>query len=418
MNTWTRIGLVLLRVAIGWHFLFEGIEKLDSWYYGPREGKPVWSAAGYLRESQGPLGGWFRSQAPDADGDMLNQLTMGMPKEPPKTVPETVIKQWEKQFDAFVAHYELGSAKALQPEHVGYMAMSPLAPALAAVPWPAIARSTPPGEKAENLQLRLAKADFALAKERAQTWLIKGDRMVPSKLPKVDEKVKETTVQRLALYRKKLDALQEIETKGMPAFDHDAWKDEVRTLKKDIEKLRVDLLQDLNKPIKDTMTVAGARLSNKQVKSGPVPTEYVAGTWLDYVPWKVDKLAGLPAPDEPVATTNLDRINFVTRWGVTLVGACLMLGLFTRTSCVVGAGFLLMFYLAMPSLPWLPLNPRAEGHYLFINKNIIEMIALLALATTPSGKWLGLDGLIQFLNPFRKRGARQADRPAVAARAA
>src|SRR5207237_2922839 len=54
-----------------------------------------------------------------------------------------------------------------------------------------------------------------------------------------------------------------------------------------------------------------------------------------------------------------------------------LLGLFTRTACIVGAGYLLMFYLAMPSLPWLPDNPRSEGHYLFINKNIIEMIALL-----------------------------------------
>ena len=57
----------------------------------------------------------------------------------------------------------------------------------------------------------------------------------------------------------------------------------------------------------------------------------------------------------------------------------------------------------MPALPWLPLNPRAEGDYLFINKNLIELIALLTLATTQSGKWFGLDGFVQFLNPFRWR---------------
>jgi hypothetical protein len=48
----------------------------------------------------------------------------------------------------------------------------------------------------------------------------------------------------------------------------------------------------------------------------------------------------------------------------------------------------------MPPLPGLPENPRAEGHYLFINKNTIEMLALLVLATTRSGSWLGLDALI------------------------
>jgi hypothetical protein len=35
-----------------------------------------------------------------------------------------------------------------------------------------------------------------------------------------------------------------------------------------------------------------------------------------------------------------------------------------------------------------------EGNYVFINKNCIELFALLALATTPSGKWFGIDALI------------------------
>ena len=76
MNTWTRIGLVLLRVVIGWHFLFEGLEKVDSWYHGPREGKPVWSAEPYLRESQGPLAWWFRQQLGDPDQEALAMLTL------------------------------------------------------------------------------------------------------------------------------------------------------------------------------------------------------------------------------------------------------------------------------------------------------------------------------------------------------
>jgi uncharacterized membrane protein YphA (DoxX/SURF4 family) len=392
MNTWTRIGLVLLRVVIGWHFLFEGIEKLDSWYHGPREGHPEWSAAGYLRESQGPLADWFRGQVPDPDVDALSQLDIPARRQRDK-LPANVADKWQKQFDDLISHYQLGNDKALQPEHVGYLAMSPIAPPPVAVPWPAISRSTRANVKAEELQATLAKEDFTLAKERAAKWLAMGKREVPSKIPKVEEKVTEYTPERIALYKKKLDELNEIETKGMPAFEQDVWRDNLRTLKKDIEKLRTELIVDLNKPFADTVNVTKARLSNAQAKRGP------------------------PAP-EPVATTNLDRINFVTRWGTTIVGACLILGLFTRISCVAGAAFLLMFYLAMPSLPWLPLNPRAEGHYFFINKNIIEMVALLALATTPSGKWLGLDGLIQFLNPFRMRRAQPANPGAVPAKAA
>jgi uncharacterized membrane protein YphA (DoxX/SURF4 family) len=87
------------------------------------------------------------------------------------------------------------------------------------------------------------------------------------------------------------------------------------------------------------------------------------------------------------------------KYGLLAVGIGLLAGLLTRTACMGGALLLLLFYLAMPPLPGWPDNPRAEGHYIFINKNIIEMLALLALATTRSGRWAGIDGLLQFLNP-------------------
>jgi uncharacterized membrane protein YphA (DoxX/SURF4 family) len=115
---------------------------------------------------------------------------------------------------------------------------------------------------------------------------------------------------------------------------------------------------------------------------GPVPIP-VASHW-----WAQDRLAWIDA---------------ITRYGLTAVGACLLLGLFTRTACLAGAAFLLLFYLAMPALPWLPESARTEGHYVFVNKNIIEMLALLTLATTRSGRWAGLDGLLYCLAPWRWR---------------
>jgi thiosulfate dehydrogenase (quinone) large subunit len=47
-------ALVLLRVLIGWHFLYEGIAKLM---------KPAWSASGMLLQSRGPLAGLFHWMA-------------------------------------------------------------------------------------------------------------------------------------------------------------------------------------------------------------------------------------------------------------------------------------------------------------------------------------------------------------------
>jgi thiosulfate dehydrogenase [quinone] large subunit len=53
----TLWAIVVMRVLIGWHFLYEGIAKLSN---------PSWSAAGYLSQARGPLAGFFRSLAADA----------------------------------------------------------------------------------------------------------------------------------------------------------------------------------------------------------------------------------------------------------------------------------------------------------------------------------------------------------------
>ena len=77
-----------------------------------------------------------------------------------------------------------------------------------------------------------------------------------------------------------------------------------------------------------------------------------------------------------------------------------MAGLFTRVACVLAAGFLVMTYLAHPPFPWYPLPPNTEGNPVFINKNVIEALALLALACYPTGRWLGLDAIV--LRPLCK----------------
>ncbi len=76
------------------------------------------------------------------------------------------------------------------------------------------------------------------------------------------------------------------------------------------------------------------------------------------------------------------------------MGFCLMAGLFTPLAALAGAVFLGQIYLSMPPWPGLPASPTAEGHYLIVNKNLIEMLALLALVFIPTGQWIGFDALI------------------------
>ncbi len=99
--------------------------------------------------------------------------------------------------------------------------------------------------------------------------------------------------------------------------------------------------------------------------------------------------------------TRLDVINFATTYGLIAIGGCLILGFLTPLAALGAAAFLAMIYLSMPPWPGLPPNPKAEGHYLIVSKNLIELIACLVIATTPNGHWIGLDAL--FFGARRRR---------------
>jgi len=68
-----------------------------------------------------------------------------------------------------------------------------------------------------------------------------------------------------------------------------------------------------------------------------------------------------------------------------------------------------MIYLSMPPWPGLPPNPKTEGHYLIVSKNLIELIACMVIATTPSGHWIGLDALFFGAKRRRRLAARQSN---------
>ena len=89
--------------------------------------------------------------------------------------------------------------------------------------------------------------------------------------------------------------------------------------------------------------------------------------------------------------TLLGISDFVNMWGLTLVGASLLLGLFSRYSALVGMGFVLGYYLFAPPFLGLEYSRPGEGSYIIVNKNLIEACALWVLFTFPTGHVIGLD---------------------------
>ena len=99
----------------------------------------------------------------------------------------------------------------------------------------------------------------------------------------------------------------------------------------------------------------------------------------------------------------LDNANLITMWGLTIVGLLLILGLFTRLAAIGGIGFLLMFYFATPPFVGYFYSVPTEGTYLFVNKNLVELGALVVILLTGSGRFAGLDRLLHLLFARRPR---------------
>jgi uncharacterized membrane protein YphA (DoxX/SURF4 family) len=103
----------------------------------------------------------------------------------------------------------------------------------------------------------------------------------------------------------------------------------------------------------------------------------------------------------------IDKIN---AFGLTFIGLALILGLFARFASWCGVALLLLYYLAYPPFGNFSYGAPSEGNYMIVNKNLVELLALVMLALSNPGIFFGIDGL-------RKHKKKEADEDAVAAEA-
>jgi uncharacterized membrane protein YphA (DoxX/SURF4 family) len=341
----TAYLLVWLRLAIGWHLAVEGYQKVESVYRGPTETSRPWTSAGYLRESVGPLSPYFRAIAGDPDEQLLQLLTVNDPKADPPA--ERLSDPLNGQWEGYFARFV---------EHF----------------------------RLEGEQRTKARDAFENHKNALGRWLVEGTREVERYYPSGSVKTPMTTPERVALYRAKVKELRDLLDRELPAFESDLGGSRLAALKAEVRRLRNELQADLDAQFAEMRAALEATLAPEQ-KTDQAPQPVPPSNW------------------------KLTTADWVMRWGLLAVGLCLLFGLLTRPAAVVGAMLLLLIYLAMPPLPGVPENPRAEGNYLFVDKNLIEVFALLVVASTRSGEWFGLDGLLRFLNPFACRTGRQTN---------
>ena len=108
----------------------------------------------------------------------------------------------------------------------------------------------------------------------------------------------------------------------------------------------------------------------------------------------------------PFLWERMEQINFGVTYGLTAIGLCLMLGFCTPLAALGGAAFMCFVVMTQPAFPGIyPPDPPVAGHAMLVNKDFIEMLALLAVAAVSAGRWGGVDFFLYrwIVNPFLAR---------------
>ncbi|REJ74584.1 MAG: hypothetical protein DWQ34_01855 [Planctomycetota bacterium] len=432
------VFLVLLRISIGWQFLYEGLWKLDT-----QDTARPWSAAGYLKNAQGPFRDHFRGMVGDPDD--LNWLDY-----------QHMSAEWTDWQRRFASHYGLDETQQRQLTEL-LEGKRVHETGLAAIP-----------DAAADLVDRLTRMGVLEFDAEAKRLRVYGDKpLKPSEAAELQSKVPVV----------KVDGEYGLaDEEGNPVRNDDgslAAPDEADLeFYKAVESLeqqsaRLGYLQRLAALLRGNPDRVGAvavltdrgyrpemrpQLTEEQAaeaittRYGEIQIyrnlldEYEAGLKSARVEYQHEHLSRIArriaslrselvgpvraldaelkqearellSPEQfargplPVERDQLWRVNQATIWGLIILGGLLMLGFISRLAALGGAVMLIMFYLPVPPWPGViyPEEVLGPEHSYIINKNLIEAIALLAIAMLPTGSWFGVDGLFRWI--FARRAA-------------
>lgn len=88
--------------------------------------------------------------------------------------------------------------------------------------------------------------------------------------------------------------------------------------------------------------------------------------------------------------------DYTTIWALIILGILLMVGLFTQFAAITGSLLLWSFFLAIPPLDYTGfVISTPQGTELYVDKTLIEALALMLVASFKTGRMLGLDILVR-----------------------
>ena len=309
--------VVLLRVAIGWHFLYEGVHKFD-----PAAG---FSAEGFLGIAKGPTAELYYWMLPDLEG--LQRIELGTVTDEKGKEHDTFIvyeNEWQKYYDEYMKNCPEDKKEEAKAIYDRYL-----------------------------LSLREGTADV---KKDVEAFLASRERFLENR----------QTIRNDASFE---------------------------------QKRRWDAMMGYRREATNWVWMLGEMSNGLQSDLGRLMDPELAGQRGEIVTAPERELippnrfdAQFPIPENPYVKSRMQLMDLAVMYGLSAIGLCLILGFCNRLACLGGAAFLVNVVLTTWPVPGVyPEIPSMVGNFLFVSKDVVELVALLFLASIPAGRWGGLD---------------------------
>jgi len=439
----TVVILVILRLSVGCHFFYEGVWKIKH--------ADEFSSEPFLTQAKGPFAPMFYAMVPDLDGKKRLKI------EKIARADDGLVARWQKyQSDAETRfRTQLDKAGKLKDE-AERKKLRDFTQASRRLLWDT-------EDKLDSLIARQEKAlieyfasdDKEKPAEQAKDWMAEFATTENAFLDALGKLIEESTGAESPSFNKGVPggtdaaALSKVVSvrngiKGGQALD--TWSqvktdiakkyrlsdDQRYELEKVFRRYKDSLKQYLAENLADIAAYHGSRTRFEQRRAeGNNGADHQkkrtwdeqqklrreVGQWLGEIDqlqddfgsaaWALLSDAQKRRGDIPMPSTRGDFVDFMVTYGLTAIGFCLLLGLFTRPAALGGAAFLTFVLMTQPPWPTIyPPAPGVVGHALLVDKNFIELVALLLIASCAAGRWAGVDYFVEHyvLEGLRKCG--------------
>jgi len=418
MNRTGKVLLVILRIVVGWHFLYEGVWKIAS--------------------DDGAAGQQFASREfLQASAAQLRDY-LNAPDRPTPQAAQARIDQW---YDDVVRYFKsrdnqlseeqksrLGQVRDCLAEAVAEDLRRPEAAEIVAPDWHYIHEDVLKLAAETDGKRYFTSEEYLLSAAGPFRPLFRGLAPDADGLARL---AKDSTAQRIEESYSRI--LRHFESRGCPftfeqrtrlaarrdrlraavgaALDDPSFRTRIETYRQLLERVRRDAGQTTAPYSEERLAADRKRLDAIAAELLAVVNEPIAALASEAQALAtIEQMKAGPPPRPPAQTAFID---WLIKWGLTAIGLCLILGLLTPVAAAAAAAQLAVFYFVSPPWPGLPAATMG-GHYLYVDRNLIEMTAALVLAAMPTGLWAGLDMFLWPLVRRRRRGAPAAETAPVA----